>query len=111
MKNKVKNPFHYLHSKSPRAWAIVVLPFMILVTAVVAPLAWCYEVLIGILQNVWDAVYGIVGLPVVFHTKKLCHIVSVPWCNWWRTLMGRNVLIGENDLQNALDNNSMTFIE
>ena len=84
----MKNPFYYIFDKSPRAWAILSFFPLLAVTICVFPLVYVYEVVVSILESIWDA---IVCSPFVCHAKIGLHIVSVVWKNWYVTLLsGKN---------------------
>lgn len=84
--NKSKNPFHILKTKSPRAWAVVVFPFFLLITVIFVPLVYLYEVIVDvprIVGNLWDDF----TFTLSANNRKMCEVVGFGWNNLYTAFM------------------------
>ena len=58
-KENSRNPFHILKKKSPRIWAVVVFPILVIVTLFLVPLIYAYVLMVDIpivVKNLWEDV-------------------------------------------------------
>ena len=71
----MKNPFHVLHENFPRIWSLVVLPFLIAITLILAPMVFLYEIVCGFVEVLKKV------------SKDAAKELKRPWYCWFASLI------------------------